>query len=109
MHVGQLYNVLASYEKVRILTSCNILQRPDINLCTTLPFSGYYIHAISGDATYTSHFIDDNLGRAIGRFSVTYNNSFDQELEPNAVYAFTVHTQSNIEIPKADTPPSSGK
>ena len=45
----------------------------------------------------------------MGRFSVSYNNSFDQELEPNAVYAFTVHTQNNIEIPKADIPLSSGK
>ena len=44
------------------------------------------------------------------KFNVSYNDSFDQELEPNANYAFVVNTQSDImEIPKTDVSPSCGK
>ena len=50
------------------------------------------------------------MGDGMGRFSVSYNDSFDQELEPNANYAFVVNTQNNIiEIPRTDTYPSCGK
>ena len=46
----------------------------------------------------------------MGRFSVSYNDSFDQELEPNANYAFVVNTQSDIiEISRTGTHPSCGK
>ena len=94
------------------------LQRPPItDPCTTLPITGYYIHAIvtnvNGDANeriYTSNHIDDTMGDGMGRFSVSYNDSFDQELEPNANYAFVVNTQNNIiEIPRTATRPSCGK
>ena len=94
------------------------LQRPPITSpCTTLPITGYYIHAIvtnvNGDANeriYTSNHIDDTMGDGMSRFSVSYNDSFDQELEPNANYAFVVSTQNNIiEIPRTGTCPSCGK
>ena len=93
------------------------LQRPVIDPCTTLPVTGYYIHAIvtnsNGDDNeriYTSNHIDDSLADSMGRFSVSYNDNFDQELEPNAVYAFIVDTQDDIsEIPRTDTCPSCGK
>ena len=96
---------------------CNFLQRPGIDPCTTLPITGYYIHAIvtnnNGDDNeriYTSNHIDNSLADSMGRFSVSYNNSFDQELEPNAVYAFIVNTQDDItEITKTGTRPSCGK
>ena len=46
----------------------------------------------------------------VGRLSVSYNDSFDQELESNANYAFVVNTQNNIiEIPRTGTCPSCGK
>ena len=100
---------------IRILHNM-FLQRPIIDPCTTLPISGYYIHAIvtnvNGDANeriYTSNHIDDTMGDGMGRFSVSYNDSFDQELEPNANYAFVVNTQNNIiEIPRTGTGPSCG-
>ena len=93
------------------------LQRPDIDSCTTLPITGYYIHAIvtnsNGDDNeriYTSHHIDDSLADSMGRFSVSYNDSFDQELKPNTNYAFIVNTQNNIiEIPRTNICPSCGK
>ena len=94
------------------------LQRPPITSpYTTLPITGYYIHAIvtnvNGDANeiiYTSNRIDDTIGDGMGRFSVSYNDSFDQELEPNANYAFVVNTQSDIiEIPRIGTCLSCGK
>ena len=101
---------------IRILHNM-FLQRPIIDPCTTLPISGYYIHAIvtnvNGDANeriYTSNHIDDTMGDGMGRFSVSYNDSFDQELEPNAIYAFVVNTQNNIiEISRTGTCPSCGK
>ena len=50
------------------------------------------------------------MGDGTGRFSVSYNDSFDQELEPNANYAFVVNTQNNIiEIPRTGTHPSCGE
>ena len=92
------------------------LQDPPIaDPCTTLPAAGYYIHAIvtnsNGDARiYTSNRIDGGMGDSMCRFNVSYNDSFDQELEPNATYAFVVNTQNNIiEIPRTSTSPSCGK
>ena len=106
MYIHVVYNI----------NNC-VLQRPPIDPCTTLPITGYYIHAIvtnvNGDANeriYTSNHIDDTMGDGMGRFSVSYNDSFDQELEPNANYAFVVNTQNNIiEIPRTGTCPSCGK
>ena len=46
----------------------------------------------------------------MGRFSVSYNDSFIQDLQPNATYLFTVSTQNDvIEIARTDTTPSCGK
>ena len=46
----------------------------------------------------------------MGEFSVSYNASFEQQLQPNANYIFIVRTQNNItEISRAnnaDTRPS---
>ena len=36
------------------------------------------------------------LGEINGEFSVSYNTSFEQDLEPNANYIFIVNTQSNV-------------
>ena len=93
-------------------------QRPPItDPCTTLPITGYYIHAIvtnsNGDANeriYISNYIDDSLADSMGRFNVSYNDSFDQELEPNANYTIAVNIQNNIiEIPRTGTSPSCSK
>ena len=44
------------------------------------------------------------LGGTMGEFSVSYNASFEQDLEPNANYIFVVNTQNNvIEISRPDT------
>ena len=79
------------------------LQRPTIDPCTTLPITGYYIHAIvtsrnedTNERIYTSNYIDDMLGGSMGEFSVSYNASFEQQLQPNANYIFIVITQNNI-------------
>ena len=91
-----------------------LLQRPTIDSCTTLPITGYYIHAIvtstNGDVNervYTSNYIDDMLGGIMGEFSVSYNDSFEQDLQPNANYIFVVNTQNNVsEISRTNTRPS---
>ena len=100
---------------MRLSLKLYVLQKPSvIDPCTTLPFTGYYIYATvtnsSGDAKiYRSNHIDDRLGGTVGRFNVTYNDTFDQELEPNANYDFVVNTQDNtIVIPRTNTNPSSG-
>ena len=93
------------------------LQRPTIDSCTTLPITGYYIHAIvtntNGDVNervYTSNYIDDMLGGIMGEFSVSYNDRFDQNLLPNANYIFVVNTQNNVsEISRTNTRPSCSK
>ena len=47
------------------------------------------------------------LGGTMGEFSVSYNTSFEQDLEPNANYIFIVNTQNNVlEISRTDTRPS---
>ena len=95
-----------------------LLQRPTIDQCTTLPITGYYIHAIvtsrnedANERIYTSKYIDDMLvGGTMGEFSVSYNASFEQDLEPNANYIFVVNTQNNvIEISRPDTRSSCSK
>ena len=80
-----------------------LLQRPTIDLCTTLPITGYYIHAIVtttngdvNDKVYTSNYIDDMLGGIMGEFSFSYNDSFEQDLHPNANYIFVVNTQNDV-------------
>ena len=45
----------------------------------------------------------------MGRFSVSYNDSFIQNLQPNATYLFTVSTQNDIiEIARPDATQSHG-
>ena len=80
-----------------------MLQRPTIDLCTTLPITGYYIHAIVtntyadvNERVYRSNYIDDMLGGIMGEFSVSYNDSFDQNLLPNVNYIFVINTQNNV-------------
>ena len=80
-----------------------ILQRPTIDPCTTLAITGYFIHTIvtsrnedPNERIYTSKYIDDMLGGTMGEFSVSYNASFEQDLEPNANYIFIVNTQNNV-------------
>ena len=47
------------------------------------------------------------LGGSMGEFSVSYNASFEQQLQPNANYIFNVSTQNNItETNDTDTRPS---
>ena len=53
---------------------------------------------------YSSNFINDTLGGSMDRFSVSYRNSFDKELEPNANYMFTV-SFSAIQPPSQTPPP----
>ena len=76
-----------------------------------------YIHTVvtnrnknSNEIIYTSYRIDDNLGGTMSRFRVSYNDSFIQDLQPNAIYLFTVSTQNDaIEIARPNAPPSCGK
>ena len=69
-----------------------MLQRPTIDLCTTLPITGYYIYAIVTNTNvdviervYTSNYIDDMLGGIICEFSISFNDSFEQDLYPSAI------------------------
>ena len=74
------------------------LQRPVINdPCPTLPFSLYIINAsvvfMNGSQTnYVSNNIMDTSGDSMGRFNVSYNYSFDEELVPNAIYVFAINS-----------------
>ena len=94
-----------------------LLQRPTIDQCTTLPITGYYIHAIVtsrnedvNERIYTSKYIDDMLGGTMGEFSVSYSARFEQDLEPNANYIFVVNTENNVlEIPRIESRPSSNR
>ena len=46
----------------------------------------------------------------MGEFSVSYNASFEQDLEPNANYIFVVNTQNSvIEISRPNTRSSCSK
>ena len=67
--------------------------------CTTLPVSLYTINAsvtfMNGSQTnYVSNNIMDTLGDSMGRFNVSYNDSFDEELVPNATYVFTINSDN---------------
>ena len=53
---------------------------------------------------YSSNFINDTLGGIEGRFSVSYHDSFNVELEPNANYDFTVNFFA-IQSPSQTPPP----
>ena len=72
--------------------------------CTTLPVSLYTINAsvtfMNGSRTnYVSINIMDTSGDSMGRFNVSYNKSFDEELVPNAAYIFTVNS-ANTQQPQ---------
>ena len=95
-----------------------MLQRPTIDSCTTLPITGYYIHAIvtntngnvDDERVYTSNYIDDTIGGIMGEFSVGYNDSFEQDLYPNANYIFIVKIHNNVsKITRANARPSCSK
>ena len=46
----------------------------------------------------------------MGEFSVSYNASFEQDLQPNANYVFIVNTQNDIiEISRSDARSSCSK
>ena len=81
-----------------------ILQRPVIDPCTTLPVTGYVIQAvviyINGSVRfYMSNFINDTSERV----SVSYNESFNETLEPNVKYVFTINS-TNAQIPPQSPP-----
>ena len=102
---------------IRVYSFFYFLQRPTIDSCTTLPITGYYIHAIvtntNGDVierVYTSNYIDDMLGGIMGEFSVSFNDSFEQDLYPNANYIFIVKIHNNVsKITRANARPSCSK
>ena len=76
--------------------------------CTILPVSVYRINAsvtfMNGSQTnYVSNNIMDTSGDSMGRFNVSYNDSFDEELMPNAAYNFTVNSDNT------QTPPTPSK
>lgn len=55
---------------------------------------------------YSSSFINDTLGDSMGRFSVSYSDSFDVKLEPNANYTFAVDFFAIPPLPSTIPPPS---
>ena len=52
---------------------------------------------------YVSNNIMDASGDSIGRFNVSYNDSFDEELVPNATYVFAINSDA-IQLPPLLTP-----
>ena len=73
--------------------------------CTTLPVSVYTINTsvtfMNGSQTnYVSNNIMDTSGDSMGRFNVSYNDSFDEELVPNATYVFAI----NSKLPSSPPP-----
>ena len=82
------------------------LQRPVIDdPCTTLPVSRYRINTFvtfmnGSQANYVSNNIMDTSGDSMGRFIVSYNDNFDEELVPNATYVFAI----NSELPPSPPP-----
>ena len=80
--------------------------------CTTLPVSVYRINTsvtfMNGSQTnYVSNNIMDTSGDSMGRFNVSYNDSFDEELVPNVTYVFAVN--SNAVKPSPSTSPTPSK
>ena len=55
---------------------------------------------------YSSSFINDTLGDSMGKFSMSYSDSFDVKLEPNANYTLAVHFFAIPPLPST-MPPSS--
>ena len=55
---------------------------------------------------YSSSFINDTLGDSMGRFSVSYSDSFDVKLEPNANYTFAMDFFAIPPLPSTIPPPS---
>ena len=55
---------------------------------------------------YSSSFINDTLGDSMGRFSVSYSDSFDVKLEPNANYILAVHFFAIPPLPSTIPTPS---
>ena len=89
----------------------SFLQRPIIDPCTTLPITGYVIVATviynNGSVRiYISNFINDTFSGTMGRFRVSYNDSFNETLQPNAKYIFTVNS---MEVQVKPSSPPSGK
>ena len=79
-----------------------------IDPCTTLPVTLYTINAsvifMNGSQTnYVSNNIMDTSGDSIGRINVSYNDSFDEELVPNATYVFTINSDA-VQLPPSPTP-----
>ena len=64
-----------------------------IDPCTTLPVTLYTINA-------SVIFMN---GDSMGRFNVSYNDSFDEELVPNATYVFTINSDA-VQLPPSPTP-----
>ena len=85
------------------------IQRPVIDdPCTTLPVSLYTINTsvafMNGSQTnYVSNNIMDTSGDSMGRFNVSYNDSFNEELVPNATYLFAINSDA-VRLPSL--PPS---
>ena len=51
----------------------------------------------ANERIYTSKYIDDMLGGIVGELlSVSYNASFEQDLQPYANYVFIVNTKNNF-------------
>ena len=76
--------------------------------CTTLPVSLYTINTsvtfMNGSQTnYVSNNIMDTSGDSVGRFNVSYNDSFDEELVPNATYVFAVNSDA-VQLPPSSSP-----
>ena len=55
---------------------------------------------------YVSNNIMDTSGDSMGRFNVSYNDSFDEELVPNATYVFAVNSDAVQLSPSSSPTPS---
>ena len=99
---------------LRRLLHLYFLQRPTIDdPCTTLPVIFYTINTsvtfMNGSQTnYISNNIMDTSGDCMGRFNVSYNDSFDEELVSNATYVFVINSD-NTEPPPIPPIPTPSK
>ena len=80
-----------------------------IDPCTTLPITGYVIVATviynNGSVRiYRSSFIDDTVNGTMGRFRVSYNDSFNETLQPNAKYLFAINS-TEVQVKPSSPPP----
>ena len=55
-------------------------------------------------ANYVSNDILDTSGDSMGRFNVSYNDTFTKELVPNATYIFTINSDTALPSPPSPTP-----